>query len=141
MDPRFAPSPPPPAAGGASRRALLVDDEPSIRLAMRRFLTRQGWAVDEAPDGTAALALLLAPDAAAYDVVVLDLQMPGISGVEVYDRVAAARPALARRTIVSTGDSFTPEATRFFGRTGCVMLNKPFELAELRALLTRVTGA
>lgn len=140
MDPRpTLPSIPP--ADATARRALLVDDEYAIRLAMRRFLTRQGWAVDDVEDGADALALLLGPGASAYDVVVFDLQMPGMSGVELYDRAVAARPALASRMIVTTGDAFTPEATRFLGRTGCVVLNKPFELAELRALLARVAGA
>lgn len=141
MDPRSAFSPTTPAGDAAGRRALLVDDEPTIRLAVRRFLTRQGWAVDEAEDGAGALAYLLAPEAAAYDVILFDLRMPGISGEELYDRVAAAHPALASRMIVWTGDSFAPEAARFVGRTGCTVLDKPFAFAELRAAMTRVIGA
>lgn len=142
MDLRPASLPAPSSAAAvAARRALLVDDEPAIRLAVRRFLTRQGWAVDEAEDGAGALALLLGAGTSAYDVILFDLHMPGISGEELYDRVAAAHPALARRMIVWTGDSFAPEAARFVGRTGCTVLDKPFEFAELRAAMTRVTGA
>jgi DNA-binding NtrC family response regulator len=134
MDPHVPPSP-------AARRALLVDDEPVIRLALRRFFTRQGWAVDDVGDGERALALLIGPDAATYDVILSDLRMPGMSGEELYDRVAAAHPALVRRMIVSTGDSVSPGAAHFLARTGCAVLNKPFELAELRALVERVTAA
>lgn len=136
----FPPAPAPAAAPAdvITRRVLLVDDEPAIRLAVRRFLTRQGWAVDEADNGAGALAFLLRPDAAAYDVILFDLHMPGMTGEELYDRVAAVRPALASRMIVWTGDSFAPEAARFVGRTGCTVLNKPFEFAELRAAMTRV---
>jgi two-component system NtrC family sensor kinase len=130
---------PPPAAAGA-RRVLLVDDEPVIRRALHRFFQRQGWQVDEADDGAGALALLLAAGAAPYDVILSDLRMPGMSGEEFYDAVAAARPAQAARVVVTTGDSFTPEATRFLARTGCEVLNKPFELAELRAIVERVAG-
>ena len=119
--------------------ALLVDDEAIIRRALRRFFERNGWAVDEAADGASALALLLGPGAAAYDVILSDLRMPGMSGEELYDRVAAERPAQATRVVVTTGDSFTPEATRFLQRTGCAVLNKPFELAELRAVVEQVT--
>ena len=124
----------------AARRVLLVDDEDVIRLALRRFFQRQGWAVDEAEDGAAALDLLVGPGVAAYDVILTDLLMPGMSGVEFYARVAAARPELVSRVIVSTGDSMSPEAMDFLRRTGCPVLNKPFELAELRALVARVTG-
>ena len=125
---------------GPAHRALLVDDEPVIRLALRRYFQRQGWAVDEAEDGSGALALLLGDAPQTYDVIVSDLRMPGMSGEELYDRVAAARPALVARMIVSTGDSVSPEAARFLARTGCAVLNKPFEFAELRALVTRVAG-
>ena len=122
------------------RRALLVDDEDVIRLALRRFFQRQGWAVDEAEDGAAALGFLVGPRAAAYDVILTDLLMPGMSGKEFYARVAATRPELVARVIVSTGDSMSPDAADFLRRTGCPVLNKPFELAELRAVVARVTG-
>lgn len=124
----------------AARRALLVDDEDVIRLALRRFFQRQGWVVDEAKDGVAALDFIVGPGAATYDVILTDLVMPGMPGKEFYAHVAAARPELARRVIVSTGDSMSPDALEFLRRTGCPVLNKPFELAELRALVARVTG-
>lgn len=133
------PSGAPDGAAAPARRALLVDDEAVIRLALRRFFTRQGWAVDEAEDGATALDLLLGPGAAAYDVILTDLRMPGLRGEDFYARVAAVRPELAARVIVSTGDSLSPEVTDFLRRTAVPVLNKPFELAELRELVTRVT--
>jgi DNA-binding response OmpR family regulator len=125
------------------RRALLVDDEPVIRFALRRFFQRQGWAVDEAEDGRAALALLLDGDgpAQAYDVVITDLRMPGLSGIELHARLERDRPELLRRLILSTGDSVSPEAAAFLRRADCPVLSKPFELAELRAMVERVAGA
>jgi CheY-like chemotaxis protein len=129
---------PPPAA---PRRALLVEDEEVIRHALRRFFQRQGWAVDDAGDGATALDFVVGPGAGSYDVILTDLLMPGMSGEEFYDRVTAARPELAARVIVSTGDSMSPGAAEFLRRTGCPVLNKPFELAELRALVARVAGA
>jgi DNA-binding response OmpR family regulator len=130
----------PPTSPAPSRRALLVDDEPVIRFALRRFFQRQGWAVDEAEDGRTALAMLLddSPHAAAYDVIVTDLRMPGLSGIELYTELERARPALIRRLILSTGDSVSGEASAFLKRSACPVLNKPFELAELRALVERV---
>jgi two-component system NtrC family sensor kinase len=123
-----------------TRHALIVDDEEVIRRAMRRSFQRDGWAVDEADDGASGLALLLGEGAPAYAVILSDLRMPGMSGEEFFDAVAAARPALAKRIIVTTGDAFTAEAARFIARSGCAVLNKPFELAELRAVVERVAG-
>lgn len=135
-----APLTPPATPAVTGRRALLVDDEKAIRHAIRRFFERQGWIVDEAADGTAALALLLGPGAAVYEVILSDLHMPGMNGEELYDRVAAERPAQAARMVVTTGDAFTDSAVRFLHRTKCAVLNKPFDFAELRAVVERVTG-
>ena len=138
MDAR-PPAPAPPRAGDG-RRVLIVEDDEAIRHALRRFLTRQGWAVDEAVEGEGALALLLAEGAAHYDVIISDLQMPGMSGIALYDHLAARRPTLAGRMVVTTGDTFTDAARDFLARTGCEVLAKPFELAELRAVVERVAG-
>lgn len=122
-------------------RALLVDDEPVIRHALRRFFQRQGWAVDDAENGGQALALLLSADGPRYDVIISDLRMPDISGMDLYERLAAERPALLARLILSTGDSVSPEASEFLRRSACPVLNKPFELAELRAMIGRMVEA
>lgn len=122
----------------APYRALLVDDEPVIRHALRRFFQRQGWIVDDAENGGQALSLLLAADGPQYDVIISDLRMPHISGMDLYERLAAERPALLARLILSTGDSVSPEASEFLRRSACPVLNKPFELAELRAMVGRL---
>jgi CheY-like chemotaxis protein len=133
-----APAPAPPLAP----RALLVDDEPVIRQALRRFFMRMGWEVDEAEDGNEALRLLLGgTQAAEYAVIISDLRMPGVSGIELHARLEAARPELLARLILSTGDSVSTEAAEFLRRSSCPVLNKPFELAELRAMLARLQGA
>lgn len=119
-------------------RALLVDDEPVIRHALRRFFQRQGWIVDDAENGGQALTLLLAEGGPHYDVIISDLRMPNISGMDLYERLAAERPALLARLILSTGDSVSPEASEFLRRSACPVLNKPFELAELRAMVGRL---
>lgn len=61
-------------------RALVVDDEPSLVTVVAGYLTREGYAVDTAVDGEAALA---AARANPPDIVVLDLMLPGIDGIEV----------------------------------------------------------
>lgn len=120
---------------------LVVEDEEPIRMALRRIFTRRGWMVTEALDGTTALEQLLAPDAPAYDVVLSDLRMPGMGGGELYDRIRVERPALAARMVFSTGDVYAEEAQRLAERSGCVLLQKPFDLHQLVALAERMAAA
>jgi PAS domain S-box-containing protein len=120
-------------------RVLLIDDERPIRKALSRYFTRRDWHVDEAEDGAEALEMLLGTSAGdtPYELVISDLRMPGVSGVMLHDRVAAARPALLERLVFSTGDVVSPEAAAFVARTRCAVLEKPFELSDLDALIRR----
>jgi two-component system NtrC family response regulator len=65
---------------------LVVDDEADIRSMLAIVLSTEGWQVDEAADGSEAL---LRCAAAPYDIVVLDLRMPGLSGIDVAQRLRA----------------------------------------------------
>ena len=121
------------------RRVLIIDDEPSIRMALRRFFTKRDWVVDEAGDGGAALRALLAPDAPEYTLVVSDLKMPGLSGIALHDRLMAERPAIVKRMIFSTGDVASLDAREFIDRVKAPVLQKPFELATLDETITRCT--
>lgn len=124
-----------------ARHALVIDDEPAIRLALRRFLTRDGWRVDEAGDGKIALEKLTAFAGVPphYDLLICDLRMPGVSGTELYDWLRMHRPELLSRLIVATGDAVSQDAAEFVQRTACPVLQKPFELSELRALVQQIT--
>ena len=123
-------------------RVLVVDDESTIRIALRRFFTRMGWRVEEAANGESALAMLILDarqdEIPRYALVVSDLRMPGINGIELYDRLKATQPWILRRLIFSTGDIVSEEAAAFVRSTDCVVLQKPFELATLRATIERV---
>ena len=123
--------------------ALVIDDEPAIRSALRRCLTRDGWRVEEATDGRAALDKLIPATGPApnYDLIICDLRMPGCTGAELHERLKAERPALLRRLIVATGDTVSDDAADFVRRTACPVLQKPFELSELRSLVRRVVEA
>jgi two-component system NtrC family sensor kinase len=125
-----------PLDGFSNARVLIIDDEPSIRAALRRFFTRRGWAVDEASDGTEGLTTLL-DGRTEFTAVISDLRMPGCSGVELHDRVATAAPELLDRIIFSTGDVASKGAAEFMQRTKCTVLQKPFELRALEALIMK----
>ena len=126
---------------GSARRVLVIDDEASIRLALGRYFTKRAWTVDDAADGGEALARLLAPGAPEYTLIISDLRMPGLSGIELHDRLARERPALLDRLVFSTGDVASAEARSFIERVHAPILQKPFELATLDRVVARFTGA
>jgi len=118
-------------------RVLLVDDEALIRSPMGRFLRKLGAEISEAGDGEEALARL----ELGFDphVILADLRMPRVDGVEFYLRLQRERPNLAERVIFLSGD-----ITQLAGRGLAEVprervLVKPVELAELeRRIVTFV---
>ncbi|MEP6833177.1 MAG: response regulator [Gemmatimonas sp.] len=124
-------------------RVLIIDDEPSIRFALRRWFERQGWVVDEANDGASALEILLAPAAdgsAGYAVIVCDLRMPGMSGSQLHARLKTERPALIERLVFTTGDDVASPPVGAFVGSQKRLLQKPFEFTELRELVESIVG-
>lgn len=71
---------------------LIVDDEPLVRNALRRTLQPHGYSVVEACDGPSGLAII--GDRADLRAVILDIEMPGMTGLEVLAQIRASRPAL-----------------------------------------------
>lgn len=138
------PTPPPPQPGApvppGAPRVLIIDDESTIRMALKRFFTRRGWAVDEAPEGQTGIDKLLTAGN-EYTAIISDLRMPGFSGIELHDRLERERPALLDRLIFSTGDVASGEAAGFVARTRCTVLLKPFELSTLADAITRIQTA
>ncbi len=121
------------------RTILIIDDESAIRQGLRRYFTRKAWVVEESPDGADALARLLRPEAQRiYDVVLCDLKMAGVSGMDVYERMRGAAPALADRFILSTGDTSAPDVSGFLASVTVPVLEKPFELTALERLAEQV---
>lgn len=78
---------------GATGLILVVDDEDAVRRAIGRILKRAGYEVCEAPNGQAALELVARPDSRP-DLVVLDLEMPVMGGVECFERLLDIEPEL-----------------------------------------------
>lgn len=109
-------------------RVLVVEDEPALAVAVSEALEDAGFAVDRAGDGEEGLTRLTE---ASYDLIVCDLKMPRIDGMQFYRAMAAATPALARRVIFVTGDVAGTDAERFLEETACRWLSKPFRLGDL----------
>ncbi len=109
-------------------RVLVVEDEPALAVAVSEALEDAGFTVDRAGDGEEGLTRLTE---ARYDLIVCDLKMPRIDGMQFYRAMAAATPALARRVIFVTGDVAGTDAERFLEETACRWLSKPFRLGDL----------
>jgi DNA-binding response OmpR family regulator len=129
---------PPQVAATGLRCALIVDDEPTIRTAVARYLRRRGWQADEAEDGSAALAKLNGAPPGGYQLVISDVRMPHYSGDQLHDWLAEHRPDLFERLILTTGDLASPVLSEFLTRTPRPVIEKPFELAELAQLIEAV---
>lgn len=128
----------PPGLESGVRRSLVVDDEPTIRTAVARYLRRRGWHAEEAEDGRVALAKLERSPPGWYQVVISDLRMPHYSGDQLHDWLARHRPDLFDCLILTTGDLASPALGDFITRTPRPVLEKPFELAVLEQLVEAV---
>ena len=109
-------------------KVLVVEDEPALAAAVSEALEDAGFTVDRAADGEEGLMRL---SQGTYDLIVCDLKMPRIDGMQFYRAIAAATPALARRVIFVTGAVAGTDAERFLEETGCPWLAKPFRFGDL----------
>jgi CheY-like chemotaxis protein len=82
-------------------------------------------------DAQAAFELLLGDS--AFDVVLCDLMMAGMTGMDLHDRLREARPGLERRMLFMTGGTFTARAREFLAQRQQRWLEKPFEMERLLA--------
>jgi putative two-component system response regulator len=107
-------------------RVLLVDDEDAIRSSLSTFLTRSGYEVETAASATEALDML---DTGRYSLMLSDIRMPGMTGVELVPRALASNPDLAIVMLTAVNDA--PTATEALSRGAMGYLTKPVELPDL----------
>lgn len=105
---------------------LVVDDEASIRRALRKILERGGMQVHEAASATEALGLLAA--ATDIDAVVSDILMPGMSGLAFYDQMIRQSPRLSGRVVFLTGAARDPAVHGPIEQRGVPLLSKVDDL-------------
>lgn len=121
-----------PAVPPSARRVLVIDDDTLVASALRRLLASRSEVVVTG-SGREGLERLRGPE--RFDVVLCDLMMPELSGMDVYETVEQERPDLAGRFVFMTGGAFTERARAFLERVTNPRLEKPFDSAELRALV------
>jgi response regulator RpfG family c-di-GMP phosphodiesterase len=115
-------------APGEPLRALVVDDEPRLRQVLVRVLAREGFECRDANDGAEALRVL---ESWPVPLVMTDLRMPHVDGVELLRGVRARHPDTAVVMVTAVADVDT--AVRCLGMGAADYLTKPFHLDEVRA--------
>jgi len=122
---------------GAGRLVLVIEDEPNISEAIRFILRRDGWGVATHATGEGALARI---ESEAPDLVILDLMLPGQSGLDILQDLRR-RPALARLPVIlltARGQASTREMAQDVGAS--LFMAKPFANAELLAAVRQLVG-
>jgi CheY-like chemotaxis protein len=132
----LTPAAPPPEANATSARArvLVVDDEPYVGKAIQRTLKALHDVV-VVQRATEALARVVSGE--RYDVILCDLMMPEMSGMDLHAAIAEKAPAMLDRMIFLTGGAFTDGARAFFDRVTNVKLDKPVSRSALHEAVAR----
>ena len=143
--PAASPEPAPPPAkitsDSPTRPRILVVDDESTLCHLVKGLLHDRFEVSTALDARAALALLSDP-ARTFDVVLCDLMMPGMTGMELYRVAVAEAGHLADRFVFMTGGAFTQGSSSFLQEGRVPLLEKPFTKKSLEeALAARLTRA
>ena len=108
---------------------LVIDDDASLRAAVRRFLEREGYHVIESASGRDALTRLR--EGIDVELVVTDLKMKDGSGGWLLAQLGYEFPGLLGRTLVVSGDAGSAATAHVVARWRCALLPKPFGAAEL----------
>jgi signal transduction histidine kinase/ActR/RegA family two-component response regulator len=119
----------------ARRRILLVDDEPGVRRIGAAMLNRLGHEVVVAAGGAEAIAQLVVPDRKGFDLIVLDMIMPDMSGREVFEKIRALQPDA--RVVLASGFSVERQRQALLDAGVRAILQKPYHLTELDAAIER----
>ncbi|UCH51988.1 MAG: PAS domain S-box protein [Chloroflexota bacterium] len=119
----------------AKAKILVVDDEPVIRQLVSQVLTDEGHMVETADNAADALELVKSK---RYRLILLDIKMPGMSGVELYKQFQKIAPSLTKRVVFITGDVMGKRTMSFLDKTKAQCLMKPFDAKQLKAEMKRI---
>jgi len=130
-------APPPPPGHLGPKGALLIDDDAGMRELLAAYLETLGYGSAQAGDGEAGLRAALTGE---YDVIICDVKMPTMDGIEFHRRLREASPERARRVIFSTGVLASDPADGELRALPNARLRKPYHLATLKAALAATNG-
>ena len=119
-------------------KILVVDDEKVIRDLVKRVLATEGYEVDTVDNATDALKKI---EGKRYNLLLIDIKMPGMDGVELYKRIQKIAKSLARRVIFITGDIMGADTEKFLSETKVAHIDKPFDAEQLSREVRRALTA
>lgn len=115
----------------AQKKILIVDDDNMVRMLVTALLREKNWAIRSAADGSQAIDQV---QDQTFDVIVLDLMMPGVDGFGVIRHLRRSAPHLLKRTIVLTG--FVGKAPEQIDEKEIFrLMRKPFQMKDLVAAI------
>ncbi|HZS35304.1 MAG TPA: ATP-binding protein, partial [Polyangia bacterium] len=128
-----APAAAPAPAPARRARVLVVDDDEMVARSLRRMIGPEHHVVvaSSARAGAEACAR------ERFDVILCDLMMPEMTGMDLHAELARVAPEQAARMVFMTGGAFTPDARSFLERVPNERLEKPFDVEALRAIIRR----
>ncbi len=118
-------------------RILVIDDEREIRTAIRRML--ENYEVIEAGSGKEARQVLESDR--AFDLILCDIMMPEVSGVDLHEWLVETYPSSAKQVVFITGGAFTPRTREYLSRVGNLLIEKPFETADFKKIVSELIVA
>ena len=116
----------------AEKRVLVVDDEEFLLECLTDAVSSWGCQATACSMGADAVQKL---QQGTYDLIISDIRMPGLSGIQLYEWIQANQPAMTRQILFTTGDSFDPETRGFLEKEKVPHLGKPFDLKKLKQAL------
>ena len=119
-------------AGAKEMKILIADDDEKLTKILKRELSEEGYEVDSAESGLRTMGLLESDE---YDVLLLDLSMPGLGGMDVLKRIKTLD--FSTEVIILTGNATVPTAVEAMKLGAYDYLTKPFKLEELKAVLEK----
>ena len=121
-------------------RILIIDDEENILQVLRKALQREGYDTDTVLDANKGLSILSSSE---YDLILCDIEMPRMNGIEFYREIEERLPGMADRILFMTGEILSPNIQKFLHERRVSILAKPFDLPTLyqgvHDVLERVT--
>jgi CheY-like chemotaxis protein len=116
-------------------KILVIDDEAVVRQFVSQMLTEEGHEVEAVDSAEVALEEIKNKE---YRVIMLDIKMPGMSGIELYKHLQKTSPSLAERVVFITGDVMGTSTMTFLSKTKVPYIIKPFDAKQLKTEVNRV---
>ena len=116
-------------------KILVVDDEPITLQLLAHLLSGEGYDVESTGDAETALAKIKSE---RYNLILLDIKLPGMSGIELYKNMQKTARSLASRVVFITGDAMAPDTMSFLSRTKAPYISKPFDIKKLKQTIKRI---